>query len=88
MTVAAPIIIEGAVGGVLVGDVPPERISESLGFADGGRSGEVYLVNGEGQLVTLPPKARRGLGIGDLGRAHGDRGRAPGEERGERGSRV
>ncbi len=67
MTVAAPIMIEGAVAGVLAGDVPPERISESMGSLTVGRSGEVYLVNGEGQLITLPPKAGEESGLEILG---------------------
>ena len=67
MTVAAPILIEGEVAGVLAGDVPPERLSESMGSLTVGRSGEVYLVNGEGQLVTLPPKAGEESGLEILG---------------------
>jgi signal transduction histidine kinase len=63
MTVAAPIVIEGQVAGILAGDVPPERISESLGSLKVGSSGEVYLVNGEGQLITLPPKAGGDSGL-------------------------
>ena len=63
MTVAAPIVIEGEVAGILVGDIPPERIGETLGSLVVGSSGEVYLVNGEGQLVTLPPKAGEELGL-------------------------
>jgi signal transduction histidine kinase len=57
MTVAAPIVIEGEVAAVLAGDIGPEGIGEELGELRIGSSGEVYLVNGEGQLITLPPKA-------------------------------
>lgn len=67
MTVAAPIVIDGEVAGILAGDVPPERISESLGSLTVGSSGEVYLVNAEGQLVTLPPKAGPEPGLEILG---------------------
>jgi signal transduction histidine kinase len=67
MTIAAPIVIGDEVAGVLAGDVPPERISESMGSLTVGSSGEVYLVNGEGQLVTLPPKAGEDSGLEILG---------------------
>ncbi|MEW6555398.1 MAG: ATP-binding protein [Actinomycetota bacterium] len=67
MTVAAPIVVDGSVAAVLAGDVPPERISESLGSLTVGRSGEIYLVNGGGQIVTIPPKAGEGSGLEILG---------------------
>ena len=67
MTVAAPIVIAGEVTGILVGDIPPERISETLGSLVIGSSGEVYLVNGDGQLITLPPKAGEEMGLEILG---------------------
>lgn len=67
MTVAAPIVIAGETAGVLAGDVPPERISDSLGSLTVGRSGEVYLVNGEGRLVTIPPGAGGDSGLEILG---------------------
>lgn len=63
MTVATPVIIGGEVAGILAGDVPPERIGESLGSLTVGIAGEVYLVNGEGRLITLPPKAGEGSGL-------------------------
>jgi signal transduction histidine kinase len=65
MTVAVPIMIEGEVAGVLAGDLTPEGISKEMGSLRVGSSGEAYLVNGEGRLITLPPKAaeRGGLEI-------------------------
>jgi len=63
MTVAAPIVMEGEVAAVLAGDVPPERLSGTLESLVVGSSGEVYLVNGEGQLITLPPKADDEAGL-------------------------
>ncbi len=67
MTVAAPMVIEGKVAGILVGDIPPERISETLGSLVIGSLGEVYLVNDEGRPITLPPKAGEDMGLEILG---------------------
>ncbi len=67
MTVAAPIVIEGEVAAVLAGDIGPEGIGEELGELRIGSSGEVYLVNGEGQLISLPPKAGEDAGLEILG---------------------
>ena len=63
MTVAAPIVLGGEVVGILVGDVSPEGLSGTLGSLVVGSAGEVYLVNGDGQLLTLPPKADTESGL-------------------------
>ena len=67
MTVAAPILVEGEVAAVLAGDIGPEGIGQELGSLRIGSSGEVYLVNREGQLLTMPPKAGADLGLEILG---------------------
>ncbi|MBN2027021.1 MAG: GAF domain-containing protein [Actinobacteria bacterium] len=67
MTVAAPILMGGEVVGVLAGDVPPERLSNTLESLVVGSSGEVYIVNGESQAITLPPKAGDEAGLEILG---------------------
>lgn len=74
MTVAAPILIGGEVVAVIAGDIGPEGISEELGSLRIGSSGEVYLVNGEGQLLTLPPKADEEMGLEILGEPLGTEG--------------
>ncbi|MDI6874550.1 ATP-binding protein [Candidatus Solincola sp.] len=67
MTVAAPIVINGEVIAVLVGDLTPEGISGELGSLTVGISGEVYLVDAEGRLITRPPRARPEMGLEILG---------------------
>ncbi|RJP32106.1 MAG: HAMP domain-containing protein [Actinobacteria bacterium] len=67
MTVAVPVVIDGEVLGVLAGDLTPEGIGGELGALRVGSSGEIYLVNGDGQLVTLPPKAGEEAGLEILG---------------------
>lgn len=57
MTVGAPILKGGKVIAVLAGDLTPEGIGREIGSLTVGISGEVYLVNSEGQLITLPPRA-------------------------------
>ncbi|MBC7254419.1 MAG: GAF domain-containing protein [Actinobacteria bacterium] len=68
MTVAAPVVKEGEVMAVLVGDITPEGISGELGSLAVGISGEVYLVDAEGRLITRPPRARQGTEIEIMGK--------------------
>jgi len=67
MTVAAPIVMGGQVVAGLAGDVPPEPLSDELGSKRIGSSGEIYVVNGEGRLLTLPPLAGEDAGLEILG---------------------
>ena len=63
MTVASPIILNGETVGSLAGDVDPLPLSRELGSKRTGNSGELYLVNEDGQLLTLPPLAKEGSGL-------------------------
>lgn len=67
MTVAAPVVREGKVVFVLAGDLTPEGIGRELGSLAVGVSGEIYLVDPEGRLITVPPRAPEGSGLEVLG---------------------
>ena len=67
MTVAAPLVIGGLVFGSVAGDVEPGPLDKELASKRVGKSGEIYLVNGEGQLITLPPLAGEDSGLQILG---------------------
>ncbi len=57
MTVAAPVAIGGKAVAVLVGDLTPQGIGQELSYLTVGVSGEVYLVDDQGRLITMPPRA-------------------------------
>ena len=67
MTIAAPLVIEGEVVGSVAGDIEPEPLSEELASKRISEHGEIYLINREGQLITLPPLAGEGSGLEILG---------------------
>ncbi|NPV60788.1 MAG: HAMP domain-containing protein [Actinobacteria bacterium] len=69
MTVAAPVVLEGKVAGILAGDITPEGLSGIMGSLRVGVSGEAYFVNSSRQFVTLPPLADEGRGLEILGEA-------------------
>ena len=49
---AAPIIVDGQIIGVVGGTIPTTAIVELLTHSWTGESGEAYLVNGEGYMIT------------------------------------
>ncbi|MGQ9474717.1 MAG: ATP-binding protein [Actinomycetota bacterium] len=67
MTIAAPIVSRGEVIAVLAGDLTPEGISGELSSLAVGVSGEVYLVDDQGRLITNPPRATPETGLKILG---------------------
>ncbi|MBC7247301.1 MAG: GAF domain-containing protein [Actinobacteria bacterium] len=67
MTVGAPISAGGNVIAVLAGDLTPEGVGGELASLSVGLSGEVYLVDAEGRLLTLPPRAAEETGLELLG---------------------
>jgi two-component system sensor histidine kinase/response regulator len=67
MTIAAPLVIGGLVFGSVAGDAETGPLNEELASKRVGKSGEIYLVNGEGQLITLPPLAGEDSGLEILG---------------------
>lgn len=67
MSVAAPVVVDGKVVAVLVGDLTPEGISGELGSLTVGISGEAYLVDAEGRLITRPPRSLSEMGLEILG---------------------
>lgn len=67
MTVGAPISAGGNVIAVLAGDLTPEGVGGELASLSVGISGEVYLVDAEGRLLTLPPLAAEESGLQLLG---------------------
>ena len=54
MTVGAPVMVGGETVAVLAGDITPEGIGQELASITVGVSGEIYMVDGEGRLITLP----------------------------------
>lgn len=67
MTIAAPVTVGGEVLAVLAGDITPEGISGDLSSLAVGISGEVYLVDDQGRLITRPPRALPEAGLRILG---------------------
>lgn len=67
MTVGVPITARGEVLAILAGDITPEGVSGELSSLSVGLSGEVYMVDAEGRLVTHPPRAGEGAGLEILG---------------------
>lgn len=67
MTIAVPIVSRGEVIAVLAGDLTPEGISGELSSLAVGVSGEVYLVDDRGRLITHPPRALPEMGLEILG---------------------
>ncbi len=67
MTVAAPVVREGKVYFVLAGDLTPDGIGRDLGSLSVGVSGEIYLVDPDGRLITMPPRAPEGGKLEVLG---------------------
>ncbi|MCB9104729.1 MAG: HAMP domain-containing protein [Anaerolineales bacterium] len=49
---AAPIIVDGQVVGVVGGTIPTTEIAELLAHARTGQSGEAYLINRDGYMIT------------------------------------
>lgn len=54
MTVGAPVVVGGETVAVIAGDLTPEGIGQELATLTVGTSGEIYMVDGEGRLLTLP----------------------------------
>ncbi|MCB0208694.1 MAG: HAMP domain-containing protein [Anaerolineae bacterium] len=50
--VATPIIVDGQIVGVVGGTIPTKSIVELLAHAQTGQSGEAYLVNSDGYMIT------------------------------------
>ncbi|MDY6795529.1 MAG: ATP-binding protein [Actinomycetota bacterium] len=67
MTIAVPLVLDGAVVASVAGDVESQPLSEELASKRVGELGEIYLVNAEGQLITLPPRAGESSQLSILG---------------------